>query len=349
MIPAHRTRRPGKRIFTVACCFVVWHRNVANAFQAVAGIQVESPQTSAFHEPSTPHLSLRPRKYRNHESVSTSGLRAFDTAIASIDSFYHTQPFLSAFLTASFKASMADMLAQTSGAAKVAAVASTSSDIGSAFTTASDLVSVDPKHSTLARHTIDDYPRINALASLMPEEFMGLDVHRNMAFILYGGLYQGMFLQFQYSTLYPAVFGDSSFRVALQVISDVFIFGPLMTLPLAYILRAALDQKTTSGKNDVLNDYYAPEDVSMPMAQPFQDGVSKYLNHIQTQGLLFQYWRFWGPAQIVNQNFVPQHLRVAFVACVGFFWVILLSAISSQNETAMAPEQEANGKIFRRE
>jgi hypothetical protein len=49
-----------------------------------------------------------------------------------------------------------------------------------------------------------------------------------------------------------------------------------------------------------------------------------------TENLLLKYWMIWGPAQTFNFMVVPQHLRVVFVALVSFFWVYLLSMISSQ-------------------
>jgi hypothetical protein len=48
----------------------------------------------------------------------------------------------------------------------------------------------------------------------------------------------------------------------------------------------------------------------------------------------------WLPAQSINWYFVPEHLRVFFVAFVSFFWVYLLSAISSQQTTTDGMEQQ---------
>ena len=269
-----------------------------------------------------PRLSRVPERHsgpkRNRNRSPTGQLNAFEGAVAAIDSFYHTQPFLSAFVTASLKASMADLLAQSSAAATDASASTpTSMDVDSVVQKAHELRA--GQTSTLKLP--DDILAI--------PDVMDVDVNRNLAFILYGGLYQGMFLQFTYSMLYPFLFGDMPYRIALQVISDVLIFGPLVTLPLAYVIKALLHEAShDDGSFD--ND---KSDESMTLVQTVQKGLSKYKNHVETQNLLLQYWAFWAPAQVINQNFVPHHLQVAYVACVGFFWIILLSAISSRSET----------------
>ena len=47
-----------------------------------------------------------------------SRLAAFETAVDAFDTFYKTQPFLSAFVTCSVKASAADLLAQATSKAE---------------------------------------------------------------------------------------------------------------------------------------------------------------------------------------------------------------------------------------
>ena len=64
------------------------------------------------------------------------------------------------------------------------------------------------------------------------------------------------------------------------------------------------------------------------------DGISKYIQHISTQKILLRYWSLWFPVQCLNFAVVPEHLRVPFGACVSFFWMFLLSSISSQEEDA---------------
>ena len=287
-------------------------------------------QNSAFKMPKRENQL----KGRIRNRPSTGQLNAFEGAVAAIDSFYHTQPFLSAFVTASFKASMADLLAQTSAAAPDAATTSSPSAV--------DMDSVVLKaHAFSAGHQTSTPAATPNEMFALPDD-MDVDMNRNLAFILYGGLYQGMFLQFTYSMLYPYLFGDMPYRVVLQVISDVLIFGPLVTLPLAYVIKALLQEvaNDNEGSNDCSNkagfgvlQAETSHATSIDLIQTVQHGLSKYKNHVETQNLLLQYWAFWAPAQIINQGFVPDHLRVAFVACVGFFWIILLSAISSRNET----------------
>jgi protein Mpv17 len=40
----------------------------------------------------------------------------------------------------------------------------------------------------------------------------------------------------------------------------------------------------------------------------------------------------WIPVSIVNFLFVPEHFRVAFVAVVSFFWMIILSLIANKSD-----------------
>ena len=293
--------------------------NVATAFQNSVKASYRYPRLSRVPE-------RQSGTKRNRNGSPTVQLNAFEGAVAAIDSFYHTQPFLSAFVTASLKASMADLLAQTSAAATDASVSTSSSmDVDSVVQKAHEFRA--GQTSTLKLP--DDV--------LTLPDVMDVDVNRNLAFILYGGLYQGMFLQFTYSMLYPFLYGDMPYRIALQVISDVLIFGPLVTLPLAYVIKALLHEAS----NDDVSVENDSSDYSVTFVQTVQKGLSKYKNHVETQNLLLQYWAFWAPAQIINQNYVPHHLQVAYVACVGFFWIILLSAISSRSETVSEDDQQS--------
>ena len=62
-----------------------------------------------------------------------------------------------------------------------------------------------------------------------------------------------------------------------------------------------------------------------------QDGISKYIQHISSQQVLFRYWSIWFPVQCLNFAVVPEHLRVPFGAFISFFWVCLLSSIAAQD------------------
>lgn len=246
----------------------------------------------------------------NHDSNPQQPLRMvleMDNAASIVDEFFRTQPFLSAFVACSVKASAADLLAQTSP------VVSDDS--------AEDVKQLVTKSAEQVNHD-----NMQVLESV--------NVHRNFAFLLYGGLYQGVFLQFLYMIVYPALYGDyGDFRIPLSIGSDICAFGPFVTLPIAYMIRGLIENSTstaTTGSGEQIQTCVAP----------IQEAIEKYKNHVFTQNLLVKYWMIWAPAQTINWYFVPEHLRVFFVAFISFFWVYLLSAISSQQTSAVHLDEQ---------
>ena len=143
--------------------------------------------------------------------------------------------------------------------------------------------------------------------------------------------YQGMFLQFLYTDLYPRLFGGSYFQIPLSVFSDVCVFGPFITLPVAYVIRAMIEDDGNAEYSGEIN--------------PFRQGLAKYSSHVLTEDLLLKYWAVWAPAQTINNCFVPEHLRVLFVAFVSFFWVYLLSSVSSSVSDAPTPATQKKGLV----
>jgi len=143
------------------------------------------------------------------------------------------------------------------------------------------------------------------------EEKEELDIQRNVAFIVYGGLYQGIFQQFLYNTLFPMVFGNdvTVSSVIEQVAVDMTVLTPFLCLPVAYLVKS-----------------------SMNADESFQDGLEKYWKHVQQEGLLQKYWMLWIPVQTLTFGVIPQHLRIVFIACVSFVWLMILSSISSTQE-----------------
>lgn len=133
------------------------------------------------------------------------------------------------------------------------------------------------------------------------------DYKRNAAFLLYGSLYQGMTQEFVYNHLYPVWFGtDTSVPTVLtKVAFDLTCQTTLVTLPVAYLIKATVFGETP------------------------QTGLQKYWQDIRHQQLLQKYALLWGPVQCLTFGVVPEAYRVTFIACVSFFWLIILSGISS--------------------
>lgn len=209
-------------------------------------------------------------------------------ATSGLDAFFQSQPYLAAFLTCSFKAGTADLLAQK------------------------QILSPAKK-------------------SPAPEESMeeAFDLPRNLSFIFYGGLVQGMFQQFLFSAVYPVMFGHEHtfFTTVQQVAFDVGVM-PFVYLPIVYSIKSLFSASNANG--------FSLENV--------QDGLAKLGDDILNKGLLKTYWSIWIPAQSLTFSVIPPHLRVLFVALVSFCWVTILSSISSSSSTSSAAGVEAPTK-----
>lgn len=141
-----------------------------------------------------------------------------------------------------------------------------------------------------------------------------LELQRNLAYVLYGGIFVGIMCHVEYNEVFPLLFGTEEPHVLEKVFVDDFISAPLMWLPPAYFIKAWI------------------YDYSM------KEGLQKYIHDIRHNGLLFKYWSVWVPAQTVSFSCVPDHMRVAFMACISFFWFIIFSTVASKsdNDTIVA-------------
>jgi hypothetical protein len=63
----------------------------------------------------------------------------------------------------------------------------------------------------------------------------------------------------------------------------------------------------------------------------FKEAFRRYKEDIQEHGLLTKYFSLWFPVQCLTFSVVPEHFRVTFIACVSFFWLIILSSIASKS------------------
>lgn len=143
-------------------------------------------------------------------------------------------------------------------------------------------------------------------SSLRPLVFF--DWRRNLGYLLYGSIYQGIAQEFIYNTLYPVFFGTGSdvVTVVKKVCFDLFFQTTLVTLPTAYYIKNIV-LGTTLGQS-----------------------TRQYLQDVQHANLLTKYFLLWGPVQAITFSIVPEHFRITFIAMVSFFWVIILSSISSR-------------------
>ena len=166
-----------------------------------------------------------------------------------------------------------------------------------------------------------------------------VDLSRNLAFLVYGGLYQGMAQQFMYSTVFPGMFGHDldMLGLARQVGFDMMVVGPFLCLPLAYAAKSLFsggNEESSSG-NNLENKQ-----------QALQQGLEKYMHDVTTQGLLLKYWGLWTPVNFLTFGVVPMHFRVAFVAFISFFWIFVLSTTSAAESTneSILMQRQARGQ-----
>lgn len=148
----------------------------------------------------------------------------------------------------------------------------------------------------------DDYQYMGSL-------WDDIEGRRNLAYIIYGGIFIGAICHYEYDVLFPLMFGTqhSLLTSAKEVLFDNFITAPLVWLPPAYLIKA------------LMYDYSLGE------------GLQKYVHDVTKEGLLNKYWTIWLPAQSVSFTMVPDHLRVVFMASISFFWFILFSTVSSKS------------------
>ena len=217
-----------------------------------------------------------PKQHR----FSSTARRALD--VSAIENFYQSQPYVSAFLTCSFKASAADWVAQQQQQQQE----QQQQDATTAY------------EDTDADNNNDD----------------SIDVSRNLAFLLYGGLYQGLAQQFMWSNVFPDMFGyERTWQtVAMSVAFDMTVVGPFLCLPLAYLVKGVLE------------------------VGDITQGLHKYFEDIMTRSLLHKYWALWAPVQSLTFGVIPAHFRVVFVAAVSFFWVCILSSTAATTTTTTA-------------
>jgi hypothetical protein len=148
------------------------------------------------------------------------------------------------------------------------------------------------------------------------DEEQTLELKRNLAYVLYGGIFVGIMCHVEYNEVFPLIFGTTEPHVLEKVLLDNFFSAPFLWLPPAYLIKA------------MVYDYSAKE------------GMEKYWKDITQNGLLFRYWSIWLPAQTVSFSFVPDHMRVAFMAMISFFWFILFSSVASETKPTI-PEATA--------
>jgi Mpv17 / PMP22 family len=235
----------------------------------------------------------------DHVKAARSCLRAYSfdettgtSLLGMIDTFYRSEPYAAAFITTSAKTSFADYLSQRKTA-------------------------VNKKRIALTKENV------------FPSESFTFDRKRNAAFLLYGGLYQGIFQQYLYNHIFPTLFEgirDPVWEIVMQVCFDNFIITPFLCLPTFYLFKGLM---TKTFQDPCLAKGYKTRRKSVE--SQIQCSFEAYLKDVVHHDLLWKYWQLWIPAQTLTFGFIPDHYKVTFVAAVSFMWVYVFSSLTSTN------------------
>lgn len=255
-----------------------------------------SPNRCRF-SPSRPNSSSR--RSSSSSLALAFDVQTFQSAAAAVDNFYKTAPIESAFLTCGIKGSLADAFAQRLD---------------------------DEKKSTQAQDVSNAaIPTARGDADLADTSESHFNTPRNLAYVIYGGMYTGIAQHFIYNELFPHVFGHdpTAMTVFLEVVANALLVGPLLGLPAAYLTKAL---------------------VLHPSDNPISEGLRRYAEDVQLKGLLLKYWALWVPVQTLTFSVVPEHLRISFMAAVSFFWFVILSTVSAEGQDEASSNSE-NGAL----
>lgn len=200
---------------------------------------------------------------RERYKTNLSAFQVHSTVLV-INNFYQTWPVASAFLTCGVKASVADLVAQmsdtsTSAPSKTKLQASKSASVSEAA-----------------------YQKKKSLK-------FSFELPRNLAFLMYGAIYQGVFQYYLYNKWFPVWFGTKNdmITVTAKVMFDLIWIAPFICWPLAYLSKSIFSGGT------------------------FRDGLRKYIFDLKHTNLVRHFYMIWIPAKVRLMQYV--------VSCVKLF------------------------------
>lgn len=292
------------------------HAREAGSFAPRFGRQVAAfvvPTRSSVHGKPISITTTSPQA-RHKVIVADAGV------LEVVDDWFKTAPYQAAFSVTAFKATLADFLTQQGEirAAEQSRSLQIEKDLALNVTTTNDkvlvetcddvsceIVEVEVSKQTLVE-TCDDVS-CEVIEVTSPQGTISWP--RNLAFLFYGGLYQGCVQYYLFNDCYSAWFGDGDDLVTLceKVLFDQLVLTPFLCLPVAYVMKAIAFRYSVA------------------------EGLRRYFADAK-RDLLLKYWAIWTPVQCVTFGFVPAELRIPFIAVVSFFWLIILSSISSRDD-----------------
>lgn len=231
-----------------------------------------------------------------HPSQRLLGV-ANSAILSDIDILWKTYPYTAAALICGFKASAADIVAQTQELKGDDEEDEPQGSLG------------ERKNSLLASTKITDAAETEISEANSFSFLSSADWKRNSAFVAYGALYQGITQEFFYNHMYPIWFGTGTDQVTvlIKVAFTLLVQTTVLTLPTLYASKAVIE------------------------GYSLQEAGRQYIYDIQYQGLLQKFYILWGPVLCLTFSVIPEQYRVTFVAAVSFFWLIILSSISGKD------------------
>lgn len=262
-----------------------------------------------------------------------------------VSDFYQNFPIESAVLTCGVKASVADTIAQVSPQLEENKQIKKENDETAEV---SVVQTKEEERRTMTTHDRSYISYIN-INKVMTETTIDWEAKRNLAYILYGGIFIGLMSYIEYSQIFPFVFGTEKTVITTieKVFFDNLLFAPLVWLPPAYFIKACLYYNNDDATNDGETSSNSNTNTNM-ITSIVHEGITKYGTDVRENDLLYKYWLIWFPAQSISFSVVPDHLRVAFMASISFFWFILFSSVQSNttanpntNSTSATSQKEA--------
>eukprot|EP00967_Tisochrysis_lutea_P027864 scaffold32377_cov34-Tisochrysis_lutea.AAC.1 len=219
-------------------------------------------------------------------------------ALELLDEWLSSAPYASAFTITAIKATASDLIAQTREQSVEQAGRSAEGGGKTRRAHGRTALSVSPR-------TLATLPALLELPDIV--------WRRTTAFFLYGGLYQGATQYYLFNECFPRWFGtsDDLATLATKVLFDQLVLTPFLCLPVAYLIKA------------------------IAFAESPAEGLRRYIADVK-EDLLIKYWLIWTPAQCFTFGVVPPQYRIAFIALVSFFWLIILSTISARDDAALS-------------
>lgn len=257
-----------------------------------------------------------------------------------VSDFYQNFPLQSAVLTCGVKASVADTIAQV----KPQIEENNQYNEEQIEREALSRQAASSSLSTLQQHHHhNDHPHQQHMAASPAKgnhnrrNSIDWEARRNLAYVLYGGIFVGLMSHIEYTQVFPFIFGnEKTLAITVEkVFFDNLVAAPLVWLPPAYFIKAWVygASSPASAEDDASASLSPFEEMAASAEAILQEGLDKYLVDVKDNDLLWKYWTIWFPAQSVSFSVVPDHLRVAFMASISFFWFILFSTVSSQGDS----------------